>query len=53
MNFIVLYLVGLGSGFAAFFLTRKLSLNIRLGVSIVTFSAVSAVLTFVVQHMAQ
>ncbi len=50
MNFIVVYLIGLGAGFMVFLVARKASLPVRFGLSIVAFSAVSAIITFIMQR---
>ena len=53
MSFTVIYLIGSVGGFFTFMATRHMRLPVRLGLSIIAFSAVSAIVTFVIQMMAK
>ncbi len=53
MSFTVIYLIGTIGGFFTFMATRHMRMPVRLGLSIVAFSAVSAIVTFVIQTMAK
>ncbi len=51
MSFFVIYLIGITAGFFSFMATRHVRLPVRIGISIVVFSAVSAIVTFIIQMM--
>ena len=53
MSFTVVYLIGIVGGFFTFMATRHMRLPVRIGLSIVAFSAISAIVTFVLQNMAR
>ncbi len=53
MSFTVIYLIGIVGGFITFMASRHMRLPVRLGLSIIAFSAISAIVTFVVQNMAR
>jgi hypothetical protein len=47
----MIFFVGISAGFLVYILAQKARLPVRFGLSIVTFSAVSAILTFLMQQM--
>lgn len=51
MSFTIVFFIGLGAGFLVYMAARKASFPVRLGLTIVAFSAVSAILTFIMQQM--
>ncbi len=53
MSFFAIYLIGIAAGFFTFMAARHVRLPVRIGLSIVAFSAVSAIVTFVMQMMAK
>ena len=53
MSFFAIYLIGIAAGFVTFMAARHVRLPVRIGLSIVAFSAVSAIVTFVMQMMAK
>ncbi len=53
MSFFTIYLVGIIAGFFTFMAARHVRFPVRLGLSIVAFSVVSAIVTFVLQGMAK
>jgi len=53
MSFTVIYLIGFVGSFFTFMATQHMRLPVRLGLSIVAFSAISAIVTFVIQMMAR
>lgn len=53
MSLNVVFLTGLGAGFLVFLVKRDVSFPVRFGLSIVAFSAVSAILVFIMQMSAR
>jgi hypothetical protein len=53
MSFTVVYLIGIVGAFFTFMATQHMRLPVRIGLSIVAFSAISAIGTFVLQNMAR
>jgi len=51
MSFAMIFFVGISAGFLVYMVAQKARPPVRLGLSIVTFSAVSAVITFIMQQM--
>ena len=51
MSFKIVFFVGISAGFLVYMVAQKARPTVRFGLSIVTFSAVSAIITFIMQQM--